>query len=139
MSDRHPCNPEYSDTPTFYTESGGYGYTYRTDVISAEDWLGHRFSVGETVMYCISAGRGQMMAIGVVQQIRARTYDQGFWTWEGEYPDRTRFYTKTGERTDVEVQILTSGTSGNYDNKARTRPAWVNPMNITALPEGFIQ
>ena len=77
--------------------------------VAATDWRGNRFSVGDMVMYCVGAGRGQMMAEGRVLQIRP------------------------GKYTTIEVQVLTERTSGAWNNGKRTRPAWVNPMNITAL------
>ena len=134
----NPKNPVFSDNETYETvpKNSTYGTKWRTDVLSADDWLGHMFMVGDTVMYCIGAGHGQMMAIGKILKIRARTYDRGYWTgvWTPETP---RVYVKTGEQTDVEVQVLTEKTSGSWDNTKRSKPAWVNPMNITAIPEGF--
>jgi hypothetical protein len=115
-------------------------------VVSAVDWLGHRFSVGERVMYCISAGYGQMMAIGEVIQIvkevkQARSYREaepgeepefpGYRAINGTvYPGRMSVYT---DYDDITVQVKTLKTSGHWNNRERTRPAWVNPMNITAL------
>lgn len=81
--------------------------------VSATDWLGNRFRVGEMVMYCVGAGRGQLMAIGRVLQIQIDAYD------------------------NIKVQVLTEKTSGRWNNTQRTRPAWVNPMNITAIPHGM--
>lgn len=82
------------------------------------DWLGNQFRVGDTVMYCISAGRGQMMALGEVLKIDVHTWK----LWNGE------------QRGELRVQVRTSKTSGHWNNEARTRPAWVNAMNITAIP-----
>lgn len=114
--------------------------------VSAVDWLGNRFRVGEQVMYCIGAGRGQMMAIGEVIQIKHevrqhRSYrdaepgeepDWGGWTdTRGHtWPARMSVYT---DYDYVTVQVRTLKTSGHWGNEERTRPAWVNPMNITAL------
>ncbi len=39
-------------------------------VVEATDWLGNQVRVGEKVIYCISAGRGQQMAIGVLLELR---------------------------------------------------------------------
>lgn len=114
--------------------------------ISAEDWLGNRFGIGDLVVYCISAGRGQMMAIGRVQQLRVREntktrrqtkeqYRHLDWRERQQIP-----YAELEETIDVpqhlwvvEVQILTERTSGHWGNERRTRPAWVNEMNITAV------
>lgn len=133
---RHPSNPVFSDTPTF--ESKDHGYTeYRTDVLGATDWRGNTFSVGDEVMYCIGAGHGQMMALGVIQQMRAREVNDRLVEPADHPADRV-----WSKRWDIEVQVLTHATSGGWNNEKRTRPAWVNPMNITALqglanlPEG---
>lgn len=115
--------------------------------VSAVDWLGNRFSVGDQVMYCISAGRGQMMAIGEVIQIKSevrqnRSYRKAE---PGEEPDLAEWASLTGmvhpgrvsvftDYDDVTVQVRTLKTSGHWDNGERSKPAWVNPMNITALP-----
>lgn len=97
-----------------YDESG--------EPVSAVDWLGRRFSVGDTVMYCIGAGRGQMLAFGEVKKLRLKTV----FDWNQA---RQRI-----EQDSVEVQVLTTKTSGHWNNEKRTRPAWVNEMNISALP-----
>ncbi len=126
---RHPSNPEYGNDGA---------------VLAATDWRGNRFKVGDTVLYCISAGRGQMMAEGVVVQIRSQrrvnrvrrpardgetptysfTLSSGD-VWEGV--EEETFY------DDITVQVHTRATAGRWDNQARTKPAWVNSMNITAL------
>ncbi len=123
---QHPHSPVFSDTPTYYQPRSWSDEQWRTDVLSAVDWLGHTFKVGERVMYCIGAGRGQMMALGTVQQIRAKPGKH----WDLE----TRRYVEEGV-FDVEVQVLTEKTSGHWGNKERSKPAWVNPMNITAITE----
>lgn len=121
----NPSDPQFSDTPTY--EAKEYE-AKRTDVLSAVDWLGNRFHVGDTVMYCIGAGRGQMMALGTVQAMRARERQELVsWDWEGN----KRVNKVWRDYWDVEVQVLTERTSGSWDNEKRTRPAWVNPMNIT--------
>lgn len=112
-------------------------------VVSAVDWLGNRFAVGEKVFYCISAGRGQMMAYGLVQSIKV---EQLFRTDEIEAdPDElgattrpwfqpgTYFKTIKVPYDEVRVQIRTLKTSGRWDNAERSKPAWVNAMNITAI------
>ena|SRR5688572_21249110 len=114
---------------------------------SARDWLGNRFHVGETVLYCIGAGRGQMMALGEVLQIsaKAKVARDGVWVTENDDYDRSwdhqgvMRYIKYVEKPYIEVtvQVRTHKTSGAWDNKSRTRPAWVNPMNITAIPKDF--
>lgn len=77
------------------------------------DWLGNRVEVGDVVMYAIGARRGQQMAMGTVQQIEATgsTYEP------------------------YKVQVLTEKTSGHWSNGPRTKPAWVNPTNITLWEE----
>lgn len=109
--------------------------------VSAVDWLGNRFHVGEKVMYCISAGRGQMMAFGEVLKIQApvklrntRVECDPDDPDAIPYPnDQTRFYKKiVVPYEDIKVQIRTLKTSGRWDNDERSKPAWVNPMNITA-------
>lgn len=125
---KHPHSVVFSDEPTFH-QPGGYGATYRTDGLSAVDWLGNPFRLGDRVMYCIAAGRGQMMALGRVQQIRATEVDD----WDYRIVDGERKWTKEGKRWEVEVLVLTLKTSGNWGNEKRTKPAWVNPMNITAF------
>lgn len=82
------------------------------ELLVARDWLGRTFQLGSRVMYCIGAGRGQMMAYGVVVDMAIANQHNPEW----------------GE---IEVKVLTERTSGKWDNEARTRPAWVNPMNIT--------
>ena len=111
--------------------------------VSAVDWLGNRFCVGDTVIYCVGAGRGQMMAIGVVQKMRSkpRVSPAGRRAEPGETPTRYLDWHEPPmpwihyehHWDEVEVQVLTAGTSGAYDNAKRGRPAWVNAMNITAL------
>lgn len=111
--------------------------------IGATDWLGQRFEVGDKVLYCIGAGRGQMMAIGVIKKMTAEV-KQKLYTREvepGEEPDYIAdwlpqprgFKRMSRPYWEIAVQVLTTKTSG-YDMNQRTRPAWVNPMNITALP-----
>lgn len=124
----HPHSPAFTDSPTYH-QPGGYGPTWRTDGVAAVDWLGNPFRLGDLVMYCIAAGRGQMMALGRVQQIRAREVDHH----DYHEVDGQRRWGIVGKRWDVEVQVLTEKTSGHWGNSARSKPAWVNPMNITAF------
>ncbi len=127
---RHPSDPEFDEYET---------------CLSAVDWLGNRFRVGDTVLYCVAAGRGQMMAVGVVRALKAhhRTRTESRPAEPGETPTRVYLSPVTGEEFrsvhwtvpyhEITVQVLTTRTSGAWDNKQRTRPAWVNPMNITAV------
>jgi hypothetical protein len=116
-------------------------------VASAEDWLGNRFAVGEQVAYCIGAGRGQMMAIGTVLEIRAKAMKGNRYRYAvpGEVPTRVVDWSHVGrgkvhlidldeDYHAISVKVLTRKTSGNWNNEHRTRPAWVNAINITALP-----
>lgn len=128
MTDHWPHSPKFSEERGTYVDSGGY--TWRTDVTEATDWLGHRFKVGDKVLYCVAAGRGQMMAMGEVKAIRCRQYQAQ--TWDPETQTRGK-----EDRWDFEVQVITTKTSGHWNNKQRTRPAWVNPMNITSV-SGFV-
>lgn len=100
------------------------GYDQDGNPVSAVDWLGNRFHVGDKVMYCIGAGRGQMMAVGTLLKIEVATHVSPIYR-DGQL---------RREWEEVTCQVLTSRTSGQWNNKARTKPAWVNPMNITALP-----
>jgi hypothetical protein len=126
MSRRAPHSPEYVNGK----------------VVSAVDWRGNRFRVGDEVMYCISAGRGQMMAVGVVltikveqlfhsKDVEADAEDEGAFT--RPWFDPNQYYrTIKVPYDEITVQVRTLKTSGRWDNKERTKPAWVNPMNITA-------
>lgn len=132
----YPIDPVFSDTPTF-SQREAYSDKYRTDVLQATDWLGNTFSPGDTVVYCIGAGRGQMMAIGEIQKMRAlerRRLASWEWVYNPDGSKRDRINDVYENYWDVEVQVLTTKTSGAWENEKRTRPAWVNPMNITALP-----
>ncbi len=142
VADQHPSRP-------------GYDINGSGTVLSAVDWRGNRFHVGDTVMYCIGAGRGQMMAIGEVVKIESTPSSRKYLRYclqPGEEPDDYQFqrdpdtnrvtWVKDPDKgykheempyDRVAVQVLTHKTSGSWDNKKRTKPAWVNPMNITAL------
>lgn len=112
-------------------------------VVSAVDWRGNTFRVGEEVLYCISAGRGQMMAIGIVLAIKVeQLFRSENVECDSDDPDgqvRPWFdpdhYYKTIKTPydDITVQVRTLKTSGRWSNQERTKPAWVNPMNITAI------
>lgn len=114
-----------------------------TEIDSATDWLGNQFTVGQPVLYCIGAGRGQMMAAGVVTAIRStpHTHTVGRDPNPGETPTRVLTWhdpprpwvDEEVPYEEITVQVLTHVTSGRWGNEKRTRPAWVNPMNITAL------
>lgn len=107
------------------------------NVLSAEDWLGNRFAIGDPVMYCISAGRGQMMAIGHVRALRIQESSKKERVPNPNPPadqwDRFITVEVPSRRWVVEVQVHTVRTSGRWSNSRRTRPAWVNEMNITAI------
>lgn len=131
----YPTDPVFSDTPTFY-KNGEYGDTYRTDLVQVTDWLGNQVRVGDKVMYCIGAGHGQMMAMGKVKAMRGRELSRlSSWDWEkDESTGRFRRINEVRENYwEIEIQVLTEKTSGAWDNKKRTRPAWVNPMNVTSM------
>lgn len=100
-------------------------------LVGGIDWLGNEFRIGDLVMYCISAGRGQMMAVGEVVAIRAKPITE----WVNRDELGTEGYRPRHRLVDarVEVQVLTAKTSGHWNNRARTRPAWVNEMNITSV------
>lgn len=110
------------------------------NLLALTDWLGRTYRVGDRVMYCIGAGRGQMMAIGRILKFR----EEPDWRWRyrdpepGEEPNWNFAGSKVRYREDyIEygVQVLTERTSGHYDNEQRTRPAWVNIMNITVVAD----
>lgn len=105
------------------------------DVLSAVDWLGNRFGVGDVVAYAIGAGRGQMIALGKVQKLRVDEHSKTAWFY-GPPALRSVVRLVSPENWNIEVQVLTEKTSGNWGNGKRSRPAWVNPMNITAV-NGF--
>jgi hypothetical protein len=109
--------------------------------VSAVDWLGNRFAIGDTVVYCISAGRGQMMAIGEVVQIKVeQKFTRSQVPADADDPDAVQYYdsveyyrTVQHPYDEITVQVRTLKTSGRWDNKERSKPAWVNPMNITSF------
>lgn len=110
------------------------------NVIGATDWLGNVFKVGDQVTYCIGAGRGQMMAIGRVLKLKNEVKQRMEFREpkKGETPNYKGPYTGLDYvryrvlYDCITVQVLTLKTSG--PSAKRTKPAWVNPMNITALP-----
>ncbi len=132
------------------------------EMVSAVDWLGARFFVGNTVLYCVAAGGGQTMALGVVQKIRGEKKSREMDYPPEQYPDAPTGMRKVYmgykpaldgspwggtsvwedqlraiviyEWWEIEVKVLTSATSGSWNNNKRVHPAWVNSMNITALP-----
>lgn len=126
----HPTNPVFSDTPVIVQQQE-YGDRYRTDLVEVTDWLGRPVHVGDRVMYCIGAGRGQMMALGTVKAMRGREIQIR------EFNHETRTWSAYFMSWEIQIQVLTEKTSGAWDNAKRSRPAWVNPMNITALPQGW--
>lgn len=98
---QHPHSPDYDE---------------QGNPVSAVDWQGNRFHLGQLVYYCIGAGRGQLMAVGTVVKIRVKDGE----SWNGE------------TKQFVEVSVHTRKTAGSWDNKERSKPTWVNPINITA-------
>lgn len=123
--------PDYPINPMIESETDDG----KTAVISsAQDWRGNRFAVGDVVMYCIGAGRGQMMAVGEVLEIKGERKTRQTWTGERDADGRA-IYTEPVPYWDITVKVLTHQTSGSWDNGKRTRPAWVNPMNITSIKE----
>src|SRR4051812_46380328 len=121
----YPYAPEFGPIPSFL--GGSYaGPPWLTHVVSAVDWLGKRFHIGDKVLYCIgTGGRRQCMAVGVVKAIRARQIH--------EYNHAGTTQARLPAVWEIEVQVLTERTSRVGNNKS-SRPAWVNPRNITALP-----
>lgn len=118
----YPINPVFEGTP----EEDSEGRLLH--VVGAQDWLGGTFRVGDRVMYCIGAGQGQMMAIGVVQKMRAKMVQRTQWD------PSSMSWVQNVSIWEIEVQVITEKTSSGWNNEKRTRAAWVNPMNITALP-----
>ncbi len=110
-------------------------------VISAVDWLGNRFHVGDHVLYSIHHGDTHMMALGEVLQIKAvmRPAKKYRDPEPGEQPDfvndladppiglvkYTTFY------DEVTVRVRTLRTADPYCKGERKGGAWVNPNNIT--------
>jgi hypothetical protein len=127
---RHPHSPEYDEHGT---------------VVSAVDWLGNRFAVGERVMYCIGAGRGQLMALGDVIKIKSEVkhYRNVREPKPGETPTGVNQYTDPPKPyfveqvpyDEVKVQVRTLFTAGAWDHRERQTPAWVNAQNITAITD----
>lgn len=115
------------------------------EILSAQDWLGNRFHVGEQVLYCVATGStGCAMAIGIVVRIVSDTktrYDYRP-ARDDETPDFVNRYSNppTNWMTievaydDMRVMVRTLRTSASFDNGKRTRNSWVTAMNITALP-----
>lgn len=134
------------DQQGYHTSPSDPEFREDATVRSAVDWRGNRFAVGEQVMYCIGAGRGQVMAIGEVLKIEAKR-NQRNWFRDpepGEEPNAFGWDYTTQTRTvplvevehwywSITVQVHTKITSGRWGNEERTRPAWPNPQNITAL------
>lgn len=125
MTNSWPHSPEFGPIPTF-VEGTYSGSMWHTHVVSAVDWLGARFHVGEKVIYCIGAGRGQVMAIGTVKSMRCRE----------KYAYNLAGTTKARQPAgwEIEVQVLTERTSSTWSESKRTKPAWVNAINVTAMP-----
>lgn len=97
---RHPHSPERDSDGT---------------IVSAVDWLGNRFHIGDRVVYCIGAGRGQLMALGDVVKIKEQELYHGT------------------SNTEIKVMVHTRATSGTWDYEERRAATWVNSINITSL------
>lgn len=84
-------------------------------IVSAVDWLGNRFRIGDQVLYCITQGSGGLMAYGTVVEIA----DAG----------HARFDMLT-------VKVRTLGTASEWKHRAgeRRHATWVNAYNVTAVP-----
>lgn len=98
-----------------YIEDGKYADFVGERLVGGIDWNGQPYSEGDWVIYAIGAGRGQAIAYGKV--LKTILKDNGYST----------------TRLAYKVQVQTYMTSANWNNQSRTRPAYVNPMNVTAL------
>lgn len=121
-------------------------------VITAIDWLGNRLRIGDRVTYCISAGRGQQMAIGILEELRpVLTEDMTKWIevpdpgttpnhWNQKPGEPKQRYVNNGERIWViyktyeyaETKIRRLAASG-WDGKNEKAARFVNEMNVTSL------
>lgn len=111
-----------------------FAYDDNGECISAVDWLGNRFWVGDTVMYCIGAGRGQVMAVGKVVSFKVEHYER---SRTGRTVGGVDEYRSAWDK--INVRVLTEKTSGMWNNKARTKPVEVNAINITWIPQEMIE
>jgi hypothetical protein len=134
-------------------------------VIAATDWLGNPLRVGDRVAYCISAGRGQQMAIGVLEELRpiliedrndvvvlgdsfAPKPTNTSYGYASNTPGKPRWasYFANGEWQQAtwivhnvyeyaETKIRRIAASG-WDGKTEKAARFVNEMNVTSI-EGF--
>lgn len=111
-----------------------FAYDDDEECISAVDWLGNRFWVGDMVMYCIGAGRGQVMAVGKVMSIKSEHHERSRTghTVKGEDQYRSAW-------DKITVKVLTERTSGLMSNGPRTKPAEVNAINVTWIPQEMLE
>lgn len=111
--------------------------------VSAVDWRGNRFAVGDEVLYCVADGYSYCTAVGRVIEIavktiqRRRDVETTADDPEGHHRpwfDPDRYYrTEHFPVDDVRVLVQTLQTASHGDKGPRAKPGWVNPWNITAL------
>lgn len=130
-------------------------------IIAATDWLGNEFKLGDRVLYCISAGRGQQMAIGIVKEMTAEIREDrskitilgdsympkpaNVYHGHNEYgkPCLREYYIKDvgwqpetwivyGTYELVQVKVQRIAASG-YEGIEKKAARFVNSMNITSL------
>jgi hypothetical protein len=93
--------------------NGQYAVFSGPDLVGGKDWNGQYYKADDWVIYAVGAGHGQMIAYGQILKLDLKE----------DYSDRLEY----------RVQVLTHRTSGSWGSRKRLRPAFVNPMNITAL------
>ncbi len=88
-------------------------------IVSALDWLGNRFRLGDPVIYTVNGAGTSVrdIAIGKVTNIVASRHAD----WTG------------AEYDIINVQVLTAATGRASDNRPRLVPCWPRAYNITAL------
>jgi hypothetical protein len=84
-------------------------------LVGGTDWNSNPYAEGDWVLYAVGAGRGQAVAYGKILKIILKNN------------------THSNTHLEYKVQVQTYMTSAKWGNASRTRPAYVNPMNITAL------
>jgi hypothetical protein len=95
--------------------------------LSAVDWLGHRFWVGDQVVYCMN---GPVMGVGIVVRLRS------------EHQERSRTG-RTVKDVDeyrsawdlIKVWVLPVKSSGHKKSKAQT--VEVKALTVTWIPQDF--
>jgi hypothetical protein len=104
------------------------------ECVSAVDWLGNRFHVGDRVLYSIHAGSSTEVAIGEVLAIKSEHHERS--RVGRNHPDGTEMWRSAWDK--ITVTVLTEKSSGSGTSRlARTRPAQVKAQNVTWVPEGF--